>query len=130
MKRSILFLGFFLPVLAFAQYTGRVVNERNEGVPYASVVVKNTTNGTTADSVGYFTLPAIQKFPFAAAPALIYLLMKKQLDRSRYYRMFRAKEIIIHPVHALEAHLDGEPVLLEGDVRVEVIPKALNVIVP
>jgi iron complex outermembrane receptor protein len=64
MKRSILFLGFLLPVLAFAQYTGRVVNERNEGVPYASVVVKNTTNGTTADSVGYFTLPAIQKFPF------------------------------------------------------------------
>lgn len=64
MKRIILFLGFFFPVLVFAQFTGRVVNEKNEGVPYASVIVKNTTVGTTTDSIGSFTLPAIEKFPF------------------------------------------------------------------
>ena len=64
MKRIILFLGFLLPVLAFAQFTGRVVNDNNDGVPYASVLVKNTTIGTTTDSTGYFSLPGIQKFPF------------------------------------------------------------------
>src|SRR5687768_7634996 len=64
MKRIILFLGFLLPVLAFAQFTGRVVNDNNDGVPYASVLVKNTTIGTTTDSTGYFSFPGIQKFPF------------------------------------------------------------------
>jgi diacylglycerol kinase (ATP) len=79
---------------------------------------------------GMVDVCSIQKFPFAAAPALIYLLMKKQLDRSRYYSMFRAKEIIIHPTHALEAHLDGEPVILDSEVRVEAVPNSLSVIVP
>src|SRR5436190_7285770 len=64
MKRVILFLGFLLPVLAFAQFSGRIVNANNQGVPYASVVVKNTTIGTTADSTGQFTLPETPSFPF------------------------------------------------------------------
>ena len=79
---------------------------------------------------GMVDVCSIQKFPFAAAPALIYLLMKKKLDRSRYYSMFRAKEIIIHLSHRLEAHLDGEPAVLENEVRVEAVPNSLTVIVP
>lgn len=64
MKRILLLSGFLLPVLVFAQFSGRVVNEKNEGVPFASVIVKNTTVGTVTDSTGRFTLPGIQKFPF------------------------------------------------------------------
>ncbi|MGZ8552762.1 MAG: TonB-dependent receptor, partial [Chitinophagaceae bacterium] len=64
MKRIILFLGILSPVLAIAQFHGRVVNDNNDGVPYASVIVKNTTTGTTADSTGRFSIPGIQKFPF------------------------------------------------------------------
>lgn len=79
---------------------------------------------------GLMDVCSIKKFPFAAAPALIYLLMKNRLDRSKYYSMFRAKEIVIHLTQPLEAHLDGEPAILENEVRVEVIPKSLNVIVP
>ncbi len=63
MKRIILFLAFLFPVLSFAQFTGRVVNENNEGVPFASVIVKNTNIGTTADSTGSFSLP-VDKYPF------------------------------------------------------------------
>src|SRR5688500_10143182 len=64
MKRIILFLGFLLPATAFAQITGRVVNDNNDGVPYASVLLKNTAIGTTTYATGYFSLPGIQKFPF------------------------------------------------------------------
>ncbi|WP_276500929.1 TonB-dependent receptor [Terrimonas pollutisoli] len=64
MKRIILLSGFLLPVLAFAQFTGRVVNDNNEGIPYASVLIKNTSTGTTTDSTGLFTFAVIQKFPF------------------------------------------------------------------
>lgn len=64
MKRLTFFLAALSPLLGFSQFSGRVINERNEGVPYANVVVKNTGIGTATDSVGYFTLPAIDKFPF------------------------------------------------------------------
>jgi iron complex outermembrane receptor protein len=63
MKRIILLIGFLSPVLAIAQFTGRVINDNNEGVPYASVSIKNTTTGTITDSTGRFSLPGIQKFP-------------------------------------------------------------------
>jgi iron complex outermembrane recepter protein len=64
MKRFVFVFAFLPPLIAFSQLSGRVVNERNEGVPYASVVIKNTSTGATADSLGTFTLPAIDNFPF------------------------------------------------------------------
>jgi len=64
MKRIILLLGGLVPVLAFSQFKGRVVNEKNEGVPFASVAVKNSTIGANTDSVGYFSFAAPDKFPF------------------------------------------------------------------
>src|SRR6188508_2866687 len=64
MKRIILLLGGLVPVLAFSQFKGRVINERNEGVPFASVSVKNSTIGVNTDSVGYFSFAAPDKFPF------------------------------------------------------------------
>lgn len=64
MKRLFFLSGLLFPVLVFAQFSGRVVNDNKEGVPFASVIVKNTTIGTATDSTGYFSLPAIEKFPF------------------------------------------------------------------
>jgi iron complex outermembrane recepter protein len=64
MKRFLFLAGFLLPVLSFAQLNGRVVNEINKGVPYASVTVKNSSNGTTTDSLGQFSLATPDKFPF------------------------------------------------------------------
>jgi len=64
MKRILLLPGFLLPVLAFAQLTGHIVNENNDGVPYASVLIKNTTTGVTTDSLGHFSFFVNQKFPF------------------------------------------------------------------
>jgi iron complex outermembrane receptor protein len=64
MKRIILLLGVLVPVLAFSQFKGRVINERNEGVSFASVTVKNSTIGVNTDSAGYFSFAAPDKFPF------------------------------------------------------------------
>ena len=67
MKRTlIVFLGSVLPVLAFAQFTGRVVNETNDGIPYASVTIKKTTIGAITDSTGRFSLDIDrQQLPFS-----------------------------------------------------------------
>ena len=64
MKRFSLFLGFLLPILAAAQFTGRVVNDNNDGVPYATISVKSTTIGIVTDSTGRFSLNTEKKVPF------------------------------------------------------------------
>jgi iron complex outermembrane receptor protein len=65
MKQTILVIFSFLPLWVFSQLTGRIVNEKNEGVAFASIQVKNTNNGTTADSTGNFIMGiGGQRFPF------------------------------------------------------------------
>lgn len=65
MNRFISVLTLFLvPSLTFAQLSGRVVNERNQGIPFASVSVKNGTTGISTDSSGNFSIPSPEKYPF------------------------------------------------------------------
>lgn len=64
MKRILFLLSFLTPVLAFSQFTGRVVNERSEPIPYASVVLKNTSNGTVTDADGRFSITVGETYPF------------------------------------------------------------------
>lgn len=64
MKFTFLLSTFLLPVLAFAQLTGRVISDNNKGVPLASVSVKTTTIGTVTDSTGLFSFVVPQRFPF------------------------------------------------------------------
>lgn len=55
---------FLFPAAVSAQITGRVVNENNAGIPFASVTVKSSSLGTATDSSGYFSLVINQSFPF------------------------------------------------------------------
>lgn len=63
MKLILLIVGFVLPTLVFSQFTGRVVNDNNEGIPFASIKVKSTSTGTITDSVGRFSFIINQPFP-------------------------------------------------------------------
>lgn len=63
LKLTLLLLGF-LPALVHAQLAGRVVNENNDPLPGASVIIKGTTQGTTTDGAGIFTLSPVPKIPF------------------------------------------------------------------
>lgn len=63
LKLTLLLLGF-LPALVNAQLAGKVVNENNDPLPGASVVIKGTTQGTTTDGAGIFTLSPVPKIPF------------------------------------------------------------------
>ena len=52
-----LFLLLFLPLQIFAQLTGKVLDENGEPLPFASVYVRNSTTGTTANADGEYRLP-------------------------------------------------------------------------
>lgn len=54
MKNLIIFL--LMTTTVFAQQSGMVVNQNNEPLPGASVVIKGTTTGTTTDFDGKFSI--------------------------------------------------------------------------
>ena len=64
MRLFILSIVFVLPLLTAAQLRGRVINEKNTGIPFASVLIKNSKIGATTDSTGHFTIASDQRFPF------------------------------------------------------------------
>lgn len=65
MKKIILsFLILSLPVILFAQISGRVINQFNEAIPFASITVKGTPVGVSADSLGLFSITYKDKTPF------------------------------------------------------------------
>ncbi len=66
----LLFSAFLLPTLSQAQnktVTGKVIDEKGEGVSKASIVVKNTKIGTTTNDLGEFSISA----PSAAKVVII-----------------------------------------------------------
>ncbi|HRN54949.1 MAG TPA: TonB-dependent receptor plug domain-containing protein, partial [Agriterribacter sp.] len=66
MKHILMVLGYLLPAAGFAQFTGRVVNENNTGVPFASVTIKKENTGTVTDSTGRFSFDHHPlSFPFS-----------------------------------------------------------------
>lgn len=91
MKQRFLLFSFLLPVYLFAQVTGsstlsgRVVNDNNYGLPFASISIKGTDIGTATDSIGYFSLKTSQKIPFtiivsSAGYTPKHLVVKNSLD--------------------------------------------------
>src|ERR1700749_1326648 len=53
-----LFIALFFGAASFAQVTvsGKITDEKNAPVPFATIYVKNTTIGTSANSEGEYTL--------------------------------------------------------------------------
>jgi len=70
MKKLFTLLLLLVPILTWAQLngsillSGRVTAENGQPLANASVQVKGTSHGTTADSLGNFSLVIAQKFPF------------------------------------------------------------------
>ncbi len=64
MKRIILVLFVLVSLVSRAQVSGRVVNASNQGIPFASITVKGSANGTSTDSAGHFLLDIKKAYPF------------------------------------------------------------------
>ncbi len=64
MKRIIILAATLLPLISFAQLTGRVVNDNNNPVPFATVAVKSTATATNADSTGRFSFTGNEAYPY------------------------------------------------------------------
>ena len=79
---------------------------------------------------GIIDVSIVNRFALYLAPHLIYRLMRNTLHQSRFFRMFKGKEICLRNEGPLMGHIDGEPVTFHGDLYVKIKPASLKVIVP
>lgn len=56
MKITFLFTLLLFPFIAFSQVSGIVLDENGEPLPFASIYVRNSTNGTVANAAGEYRL--------------------------------------------------------------------------
>ena len=78
-KFKILAFLLFIPIVTWAQtaVSGKVVNAKGEGIPFATVLEEGTSNGTTTDDSGNFQFK-VSKLPTVLITSFIGFETKKQ----------------------------------------------------
>lgn len=67
--------------------------------------------------------------PLDIAPLAIQLFTR-QIDRNSKIKTMKARQVTIIRQHAGLMHLDGEPIMAESRIDIDVLPKALKVLTP
>jgi diacylglycerol kinase family enzyme len=68
--------------------------------------------------------------PLPVIPAFVGMLMHGHLDRSRYLTEIQSAHITVERPSAGVVNIDGEPVMMEAALHVQVLPQSLRVVVP
>lgn len=76
---------------------------------------------------GWISMVILKKFSLLHAIPLAYKLFTKRINSSSFVEEFKVKKIQIKSLHQ-EIHLDGEPLLMENILNIEVLPLSLKVI--
>lgn len=76
---------------------------------------------------GFISIVILKKFSLLYAIPLAIKLFTKKINSSKFVEEIKVKKaLIISP--SQEIHLDGEPLLTNREINIEVLPKSLNVI--
>src|SRR5690606_24739593 len=79
---------------------------------------------------GKLDLCMIEKYPKRVGLHLGLRLFNKTIHKSRFMTIKQIDKAVIKCLQADCYHLDGEFLPLEGDLKIEVIPRCLNVLSP
>ncbi|MBN2166000.1 MAG: diacylglycerol kinase family lipid kinase [Marinilabiliaceae bacterium] len=79
---------------------------------------------------GLIDVCIIREFPKVTAPALLISMFDKTLDQSKFDEIILGKHIEVFSNDKLKAHADGEPVAIDNHLDIEMMPLALNILVP
>ncbi|WP_184544354.1 diacylglycerol/lipid kinase family protein [Mucilaginibacter sp. FT3.2] len=78
---------------------------------------------------GLLDVCIISEFPAWRFPEIGVRLMRKTIEASRYIEIIRGKNINITRQSPGPVHLDGEPHVMGADIRINIVPGSLKVIV-
>lgn len=79
---------------------------------------------------GILDIVIVKPFHYIKLPLLAMYMFRNKADQSTYTEYFKGKKIFIQREKADPIHLDGEPSIEQKDLRIEILPLSLNVIVP
>lgn len=77
---------------------------------------------------GMLDIVMLRPFPKYLFPVFIYMLFAKKLNRSKYYMHIRTDREVTVSTPETRFHIDGEPVTIKGDIRINVRKNALKVL--
>ena len=79
---------------------------------------------------GLIDVCIVNKFPLVEVPFIAHLLYWKQIDKSKYIEIIKAKEIKLIQEKNRTINLDGEPVKIGKELFIKINPLSLKIIVP
>ena len=85
---------------------------------------------STSIKDGVLDVIVMTQFPLKKLPYIVICLMMKRPDLISEASSYRAKKITIHGNKKMVYQFDGDAFVYHDDVTMEVVPQALNVIVP
>lgn len=56
-------------------------------------------------------------------------MMNNTIHNSKFFDRLSAKEIMVRNEGTLKGHIDGEPVVIEGDVTIKMNPLSMKIII-
>lgn len=77
---------------------------------------------------GILDVCIVKQFPLYTLPKMLFHLFNKSADQSDYVEIIPGKNIVIKTKIKSVVHIDGEPVDLGDELKINIIPKALKVI--
>lgn len=79
---------------------------------------------------GLFDISIMKPFKVHQMPVIGLEMFLKKYNNSKYVDALKGSEIVIKRPEAGVFNIDGEPVMMEKDIYIKVLPEALKVIVP
>jgi len=79
---------------------------------------------------GLIDICMLRQFPLIVSPIIAFRLFNKTMHKSKYIEIIKGKSIQIAHHSEIIAHVDGEPILLTKNLKIDIRPLSLNVIVP
>ena len=79
---------------------------------------------------GLIDVCIVKKPPVRAIPWIVHLLFRRKIEKSKYMVIYQASEILVKRKKGKVVNIDGEAVKLEKELKIELRPASLNVVVP
>jgi YegS/Rv2252/BmrU family lipid kinase len=79
---------------------------------------------------GLLDVTILEPFTVLDIPSLAFQLFNKTIDYNSHIKTFRCKSLHIRRAESGIAHFDGDPMITDADIYIEIINKKLNIVVP
>ena len=79
---------------------------------------------------GFFDISVMKPFKTHQMPAIGLEMFLKKYNNSRYVDALKGSDVVIKRAEAGVFNIDGEPVMMDKDIHIKILPESLKVIVP